>query len=239
MGKSNLKLEIDRLIVVAGPTCCGKSRFIHLLRIGKLREIEETLQMGDLNSWYYQDSYYLNEKILKNISQSSIRKIILHWTIPLPRVLIYLRNIAMLGAFDRKERLYLLKSANNLTVLTFYSSQKILMKRVRNRKKQIIKHLKKENANLLVKMFSMYKIKVTERIYSHRIRYLDTYFRWFNFLNKNLEIKENFLVENFSKPILLKINEMSDIYRFIPLQGSHYHLFNKNKMPNWVKPDPS
>ena len=186
------------------------------------KKLKTMLQMGELNSWYYQDAYYLNLKKLKEIAQLSISKILLHWTIPLPRILNFLRNIALFPSYDKAPRLKLIQSAKNLCILTLFPSQENLIKRFKLRRKYILDHLERNNNNIFKKVITLYKIKTIERFYLHPNRYMPLYTRWFNFLQNECNVHTHYMAELTDKPILTKIE---NLYNFkIALDSEGFSL---------------
>jgi hypothetical protein len=199
--------------MVAGPTCCGKTWFINNLKSEKLIDIREKIQMGDIKSWVYQDAYYLDSAKLKEILDSSISKILLHWTIPLPRLKIFLRNIVLLGAYDKKARIQILHSANNLTILTLYANPTTLIQRVELRRNNIIKELDQRESFFLKKMIKMSNINKVKKIYSDRKHFLHLYNRWFNFVREDLKPQMHYLVDVNGEPTLKTVDKWNDIVK--------------------------
>lgn len=204
---------IERLIIVAGPTCCGKTRLINYLRAGKLKEIQKKLEIENFQAWSFQDAYYLNYKKLNELLEVPELKLLMHWTIPLPRILIFLRNIALFGSYDRRARIRLLKSVKYIDILTLFADAASLTKRVNLRKEIVLKEVKKSKIFYLKKKYKLYNKQVVEKFYSDPKRYLGIYKKWFNYLEKNLKINNHYLVELNDEPILRKIEEWPEIVK--------------------------
>lgn len=203
--------NLDRIIVVAGPTCCGKTSFINNLMSGKYKNIEQKLKMGSLDSWFYQDAYYLKPNTLNELLKSSISHVLLHWTIPLPRLKIFIRNILLLGAYDKKARLNLIQSSNNVIVLSLYANPTLLLKRVELRKVKWENELNERGASFIDKIFMLHNIKTVNRFYSNPKRCLPLYNRWFKFVKNDLKPETNYLINVDSEPKIKSINGWSDI----------------------------
>jgi deoxyadenosine/deoxycytidine kinase len=202
---------LDRLIVVAGTTCCGKTNFINQLMSGNLKNFEKSLQMNELNSWFYQDAYYLNKKRINDIFSSSVSKVLLHWTIPLPNFRIFLRNIFLLGKYDKKERLQLIKSSKHLTVLTLFANPMALLHRVKLRNKKWVDELEEKNANFVEKILMLHSIKTVNNFYSDSKRYLPVYTEWFNFVGNGLKPQKHCLIDVNHEPLIREFQDWPDI----------------------------
>lgn len=192
-------LPLDHLIVVAGPSCCGKSTFIDKLRNRELPDITSALGINDSSDWIYKDAYYLNARLLKDIAQSPERNLVLHWTIPSPGIKLLLRDISLHFAHDKKARLRILQSAKRLTVLTLYTSRAIFLKRVNARRMRIMARRDGGMDSQLKYLVKMRHTRLMDRIYSDTNNLASMYNRWFRLCSSfNVDAMHLVRLEDYS-----------------------------------------
>jgi hypothetical protein len=194
-------LPLDHLIVVAGPSCCGKSTFIDRLKNGETPDITSSLGIENLDEWIYRDAYYIDAALLDDINNSPSGKLVLHWTIPSPGIKLFLRDLSLLFAHDKKDRLRILQSANHLTVLTLYTSRNIFMKRVNARRMRIMSRRSSGMDGMLKYHVKMRHTRLMDRIYSDTDNLSSMYNRWFR-LCASLNVDEMLLVKLEGYPTL-------------------------------------
>ena len=205
------KDSIKQMVVVAGTTCCGKTRFINQLMSGKLKNIEELIKINDFKSWVYQDAYYLKPATLEKRLKYSKKNIIFHWTIPLPDVLNSLRNVLLLNSYDKKCRIEFVKSAKKVTVFSLYADPHTLMDRVKLRERRVQDQLREKEINIIRKLWMLQNIKTAKKFYSDPARYLPAYKKWFDFIECSLRPKSHFLVDNNYLPLIRDIDDWRKI----------------------------
>lgn len=205
---------IDRLIIVGAPSCCGKSMFIRRLLNGELDVIAAQLNMGDVESWAYKDTFYVDKAYTRKLLQSPVDKLVLHWTIPHPSLKLMLRNIALMYSYDKQERIELLNVARRIEILTLYASPDILRDRVDLRHRKIIKKQTLSDASLMNhinKYWSCWGIKNIYNVYSDTNKLIKMYDRWFEFCN-HYNSAAKYLVNVLDyEPIIEPISEWESI----------------------------
>lgn len=206
-------LPLDRLIVIAGPSCCGKSTFIWRLRHGELPHIEGALGIEDIDQWVYKDTFYMKAGALQEIKRSPARNIFLHWTMPRPSLKLVVRKLLTLFAHDKnRERLELLRSTNHLTILAIYTSQPSLIKRVHARRIRVCELRRLGKIGGFAYWKQMRYTQRLEKFYSNPSNILSLYQRWF-LLCRTLRINAIHLVESEREPSLVPIEEWPEITR--------------------------
>ncbi len=201
---------LDRIILVAAPSCCGKTMFINMMRRDKLQRISADLQMGDVSSWTYKDAFYINARSLKTIEKSPINKIVLHWTIPHPTFKLALRNLVLLCAYDKTSRLQIMKSSREITVLTLYTSQSSLLRRVEFRRQRILERRLEGKESLFSLTTKKRRTRKLAQFYSDMCNLAPLYERWFHFC-ETLNPGASYLVNVEDEPSLVSITKWSEI----------------------------
>jgi hypothetical protein len=201
---------LDRVVVVAGPACCGKSKFIRRLRSGDLGDISSTLKIDRISDWSYLDVYYLNARQLKDIEHSNVRRMLLHWTIPTPTIRLKLRNLLIQFTDDKKERLELLGSTIHLTVLTLFTSRESLLCRVQSRRARLLERRHSGMDDMISHLRRMWEVKILERHYSVPGNIERMYNQWFR-LCESLDISDMHLVDLENEPLLVPKEKWPEI----------------------------
>lgn len=203
-------IPLDRLIVVAAPSCCGKTTFINNIRKNKLQSITTALQMDDALSWAYEDAFYINAKFLRNVEHSPARNMVMHWTIPHPTVKLAFRNLLILNEYDKKERLKILQTARDVTILTLYTSQHDMVRNVQFRRERI-RQRRLEGTESLYKFarkrWNMWRLV---NLYSNMRNLIPLYERWFQFC-QTLNARASYLVNVQGNPTLDSTTKWSEI----------------------------
>ena len=187
-------IPLDRLIVVAAPSCCGKSTFINEIRNNGLQGLARELQICDTKSWAYDDAFYIDAKFLRNTERSPTKNMVIHWTIPRPTAKLAFRNLLTLNAYDKKERVEFLRKSHEVTILTLFTSQNDLVQRVQSR----CEHVRQRRLvgtdsylNFARKRWNMWKLG---RFYSNTRNLTSLYERWFGFC-QTLNVRASYLVD--------------------------------------------
>jgi hypothetical protein len=114
----------DRLVVIAAPSCCGKSTIIKKLRSGESPELADALALGDIGSWHLVDSEFLVD-----MADEHFPKLILHYALPaLPLKRGIIKHIAddpPMGMFFNADR---------ISLVTLYTTPQSLVERVISRR---------------------------------------------------------------------------------------------------------
>ena len=186
---------VKRLILVAAPSCCGKTTFIKQLREGKLKNIEKKIDVPDFENWLFRD-IYLHEKEVLALGNSQQCDLVLHYTIPYPALKYILRN-----GYDRKARLTIMQGADEITFLTLYANTPTLLNRIELRRQ----HVKNRRRQGIVPIYkyqrTMRTLKRLEKIYATPNKLISMYRNWFDHCSK-IELKNHFLINVENTPRL-------------------------------------
>ena len=119
-----LRLQrIDQLIIVAAPSCCGKSTLIRELRSGNVRKLATALAMDAVDSWFFVDS-----DLLDTLRQRQVPRMVLHYALPaLPIKDGLIRSIADDSPMD------ILQIAKRISIVTLFADSDTLLQRIRKR----------------------------------------------------------------------------------------------------------
>lgn len=203
-------LPLDHLVVIAGPSCCGKSTFIRKFMSGELTAISGALNIENITKWTYQDSYYLDAKSLGKIERSPVKEIVLHWTIPNPTLKLALRRLVLLFAYDKKERMKILKSPKRLTILTLYTSRDSFLDRVEQRRIAVTDQFENKEVSKRTYNRHMRYAKQRKRFYSNSTNLIPIYRRWFS-MCETLAVDSMYLVNVERDPVLVSMEKWPEI----------------------------
>ena len=123
-GSTDRDLGMERLVVIAGPSCSGKSTMIDRLLSGRLPRLAGGLELGPLETWTS-----LLPKHVSDPPRADAPKVLLHydllrrWTRKEPA-----------ADYDGDPCLGLLSEAPDLTVVTLWASASVLAARLRQRR---------------------------------------------------------------------------------------------------------
>ena len=189
------------IILVAGPSCCGKSRFCNSLINGELPEVERQLGLGEARDWPFQDAFYLTRDSSKNIDFSSHSRVLLHWTISRPTLGFKLRNCLLGVKYEREERVSVLRAADAITLLTLHTSTEVLCSRVRMRAERSNELLHIGRKSKIDYWKHQIQLKRLFNYYSDQSRVDAVYREWFSFVSQ-FNVKDDYLVDVTGSPAL-------------------------------------
>ncbi len=119
-------MQCDQLLIIAGPTCAGKSTLIERLREGNLPSISETLHIEHPSRWKT-----ITAINMESYSAPDIDRLILHYDI------VYrLRSIRHYG---EDSALSVIASPNLIKIVTLWATAEILISRLKARRIQVIR----------------------------------------------------------------------------------------------------
>ncbi len=193
-----------RLILVAAPSCCGKTTFIEQLKRGRLETVETHIEVNNLNNWLYRD-IYLHEKEILELETSLQCDLILHYTIPYPALKYIFRS-----GYDKKERLTIIQGADELIFLTLYASPPTLLHRIQLRRQRVKERRKQGVVPIHKYTRTMRTLKRLEKIYANPNKLIPMYRNWLSYCS-NLNLNKHFLVDVEASPRIEKISSWSHI----------------------------
>ena len=116
--------KVGELILLAAPSCCGKTRFLEELFAGRLDDVVAAMNIrAPMNS--YVPVIAMN---ISDIDCSTVPRMILHFAIPTIAL-----NDGSLRNIADDPRLEILKDSERVTVVTLLTSASILASRLRSR----------------------------------------------------------------------------------------------------------
>ena len=196
--------KANKSIVIAAPSCCGKSNFVNLLLDEKLPEIEKNINLIDPSTWIYKD-IWLHEKELINMTNLRSSKYILHYTLPYPALKFIFRK-----GYDKKVRLSILQASHNITILTLFAEPSTLLKRIELRRNRIFEKRARNKRLILRSLKALRTLNHLNRIYSNPNKLISVYEKWFE-VSRNFNSHSHFLVNVDSAPDLLPLEIWPEI----------------------------
>lgn len=173
--------NIQRAIIVAGPSCVGKTTLMKRLGQGDLPALQQQLGMGSPKDWVFCPARKWSESIFENG-----RNVVLHYD--------FLRLInAGIQSYGDDEVLAGLSAMENLTVLTLWQTADILLKRCRKRHWKNLHNLRKGRFSHYVKQRKRLNRKCQLFQSPDAVRHW--YKRWFDFC-ATLPMADHYILEN-------------------------------------------
>ncbi len=195
---------VKRLILVAAPSCCGKTTFIEQLKEGKLNGVEKQIGVNDFNNWLYRD-IYLHEKEVLELENSQHFDLILHYTIPYPALKYIFRN-----GYDRKARLTIMQGADEITFLTLYADTPTLLHRIELRRQRVKNRHRQGIVPIYKYQRTMRTLRRLEKIYATPDKLISMYRNWFDHCSK-INLKYHFLIDVENTPRLETLSKWPHI----------------------------
>jgi hypothetical protein len=199
--------KVKRIIVIAAPSCCGKSTLIHQLMTGEHAHINKHIKLFNPSTWLYRDitlSGY--EREVLQLSKPDQKKLLLHYTIPYPSIKFIFRP-----GYDKLSRMRILMGSNDIILLTLYVNPKTLLYRVNLRRQRVIERRNQGKVPNYKFLKGMRTLKTLERIYLDTNRIVPMYNKWFKFCKK-INTKSHYLVEVETTPKLSPLMRWPEIY---------------------------
>lgn len=173
---------VGDLILLAAPSCCGKTRFLEQLEEGRLPGLAATLGItGPVDSWVS-----LIPRELGQLAGRSVPRMILHFAIP--TIAIVEGELTDLSA---EPRLEVLRHAERVTAVTLVASAGTLAARWRRRNRLHRKMLVFNFRQYFAERRRMQKLKL---IYADPRKIAVAYEAWLTYVNGLSNLKESWLV---------------------------------------------
>lgn len=170
----NILFEINKLIIIGGPSCVGKTTLIKKIQLEERAQLCKQLGITEPSSWNYTDANDL-EKI-----NYPIEKLILHYD--------FFTQYTEENTFKYLQKLII--NSKNITVLTLYTTPHILIHRNKSRSKflkifKALLHPKIYKKNRIVSLLHDFRKEQKKRYsYKHGIP-IALYEKWFYFFSQN------------------------------------------------------
>jgi GTPase SAR1 family protein len=196
--------KVKRLVVIAAPSCCGKSTFVNKLINRELPQIEKSTGMVDASAWTYKD-LWLHENELRKQKNSNDLELILHYTLPHPALKFILRR-----GYDKKVRLSILQASDNITLLTLVATPSTLVKRIQLRRERIFERKKAIKQKPLKTIQALRTLNRLHHIYSNPHRLTALYQKWFDVCSE-FNTNAHFLVNVEQTAELLPLSKWPEV----------------------------
>ncbi len=192
---------IDNMVIVAGPSCCGKTRFVSELRKGKLTSIEQRLELGKAESWRYIDTFYSSPDVVRELMESTVEVALVHWTVLHPSMKQRLRKVLLNQAYERKHRLDLIRIARRVTCLSLYADPTELIRRTLLRGDKISEFYENGRDSVFTYWRKRRHLAGLRSAYAHPTKLVEMYLGWFRFC-ANMGVDRSWLVNTTDAPEL-------------------------------------
>jgi hypothetical protein len=174
--------HVGELILLAAPSCCGKSYFLDQLYEGRLHDLVQRMALDEQI-----DSYVaVIPKELEDYRGAYVPRMILHFAIP---------TIALvdrsLKSLEDEPRLEVVKSAERVTVITLLASANVLASRLRSRQRANRKLIYRNLSKYLSERRKMARLK---QIYGAPDEVVVAYEAWFNYVDSLANATKSWLV---------------------------------------------
>ena len=169
---------MDRVVLIAGPSCVGKTTFVNKLRSGEMPEITQALDLEPLADWQYRDSYYADEAMSQELVKQSVDKLFLHWTVAYPSLKVSLRRFLAGGSYEKAARLKLLQNATRIDCLVLRARQESLLARVKMREEVVLARRAARKDSYWLFREKMANVKALESLYADSARLEALYREW-------------------------------------------------------------
>lgn len=161
--------KLEHLIIIAGPSCVGKTTLIDRLLKNELPEIAEKLNMSLNDSWYYADDWCFDRSNALDLQSH----LLIHYD--------FFRHFNLVDLdFTVDNALTPIKRAKRIDIITLYESKERLLNNCENRRKLL------QNKLLTFKVFDTIKrllfLKRKVLFYQEPTALQNVYYRWFEFL---------------------------------------------------------
>ena len=170
-----------RVIIIAGPSCVGKTTLIQKLREGKLPDLQKHLNLHDLESWVFLDAWQVEGFI-----GLGHRNLVLHYDI------LRLLDYNILG-YQMDTALNFLRDVNQVEMLTLWEFSDTLLDRCRRRWRKNFRNLKKFRLRLFFGRHHRLKQKIY--LYQNPETLLEWYAKWFDFC-MSIPVSDHFVAHS-------------------------------------------
>jgi hypothetical protein len=163
--------RVNDLVLVAAPSCCGKTRFLEELYGGRLQDLVLDMELDTPISRYVS----MTPVELRNHRATTIARLMLHFAIPTIPL-----NDGSLQDLAKDPRLDVVKSANRVTVITLFSSANVLVSRVQLRYRANRRRIFTKFTGYLSERRRLAKLK---KLYAAPDKLVFVYEAWLHYVN--------------------------------------------------------
>ncbi|MGR9099543.1 MAG: hypothetical protein ACU826_03160 [Gammaproteobacteria bacterium] len=162
--------KIRRIVVIAGPSCAGKTYLMEKLKTGQPRLLHEKLKLGSAPTDFF------NANKLKGLSCDSEKQLVIHYD--LHRSWQFGRR-----GFFSDEALDILNHAEEIVFLTLWESPEILIQRCKNRSRHLRSNLNGLKRLIILLIWTLHRRKIRS-YYEEPCKMALLYSDWFDFCNQ-------------------------------------------------------
>lgn len=176
-----IKMSLDRVILVAGPSCAGKSLLIDRILSGRSAALADVLRIENPQQWDVRGARFGVDGVLV----SSTDRVILHYDLN--------RRHGRRRGFAEDPVLKAVMRSPSVSVVTTWASPEVLLDRAKARRRALFEHriaLRK----LPRLLFRRRWLARLERIYAKRGYVGELYDRWWSFVG-SMSVDENLVVD--------------------------------------------
>lgn len=177
---------VNQLLMIAGPSCVGKTTLIQRLQEGNLPFLCQKLELGDPSLWKY-----IKPKQLGETTELYLDHLILQYD------LLGLKELDFDKGYREDETLRILESSNEITVLTLWTTFETLHSRNLSRiPKNLLGAFRFESFynTLLYVLRKYHAIRWRRKFYKNPYNIYSLYTRWFTFC-KRRKLKAHWIID--------------------------------------------
>jgi hypothetical protein len=158
-------IHINRLVVLAGPGCVGKSFLIKRIQERSVPLLSEQLELGDPSLWKYVQANRLHE-----VSESQIEQLLLHFSL-------------FRQCYEKDKALEILHTSEEIIFLTLWATPDILLQRLNQRKTRLFLSFFKL-VGFRSKLQRLRLKRIWQQWYTDLPELFFQYNKWFEFCDK-------------------------------------------------------
>jgi hypothetical protein len=193
--------RVGELILLAAPSCCGKTYFLEQLYGGRLESLAQRLGLEEPI-----DSYIsVIPSQLENFRDADVSRMILHFAIPTIAL-----NERSLQTLADESRLDIVSSSDRVTVITLLASANVLASRLHTRFRENRKMMYRKLSKYLSERRRMNRLK---QMYAAPDKLVVAYEAWFKYVDSLANLRKSWLVTAENDYEAFEPNEWEQIKR--------------------------
>ncbi len=161
--------KTNKLIIIGGPSCAGKSFLIKKIRQGECFLLSKQLDITIPSSWLYVEA-----RQLKHIQQPIIEKLVVHYD--------FFAQYSQKSGFNYLHKL--ISNSDSVTILTLCVSSKILIQRNTLKLIKLFYSFLYNHKAYREKQQKLHRQWEVRKTYKDGFSVFSLYEKWFNFFNE-------------------------------------------------------
>lgn len=189
-----------RIIVLAGPSCCGKTTLLRQLLRGQACEVAECCALGNPADWMVGDVWLSEDALHEAVTSNPDSQYILHYTIPYPSLKYAFRG------YDKSKRLATLFAAPDVRIITLLAEGSNLVERVDLRRARQRERFEEGRISRINYLNGLWKLGKRRRMYEDDEYVRRMYERWAAYVEGTHA--RHFVVDVNGAPVLSRLEAL-------------------------------